>query len=364
MNRISFLIKPASSSCNMQCRYCFYNDVSQHRKIDNYGKMNKNVMKSLIDKAINIPNVNEITFMFQGGEPTLAGIDFFKDFCNYVDQKKKNNQLIHYGIQSNGILMNEEWYQLFQKYNFLVGISLDGYKDNHDYYRLTKKSGTSYKQVMSIITSLKKHNIDFNILTVLTKGLAKHPDKLYKFIKNNDLKYIQFIPCLQDLDEIENKFALTPELFSHFYKRIYTLWKEDFLQGHYYSIALFDNIICMLKGIAPKICGMLGKCSPHMVVESDGSIYPCDFYVLDEYCVGNITKDSIENVFNHENMKHFLNQKRQLNSLCEKCEFIEICHGNCKRMSQTYYNNDYCGYKDFLAFSIPSMQYIAQYIID
>lgn len=361
MKFISFLIKPASSSCMLHCKYCFYHDVSEHRQIKSNGIMEQDTMYALIDKAVSsVEGDGEITFAFQGGEPTVAGLSFFQKFCTYVDHKKQPKQKIHYAIQTNGYVIDEAWSSFFHAYDFLVGVSLDGYRDNHDYFRLTNGNKTTYKRVMESIACLKKHKVEFNILTVLSKQLAKHPKKLYDFYKEQGFSYIQLIPCLAGLEEKDNPFALTPHLFARFYKEFYDYWRKDFENGTYMSVYLFDNVIPMFAGIPPQLCGMLGHCSLQFVVESDGSVYPCDFYVLDEYNGGNIKDMSLTEIAQSTPMMQFLKEEKTMNPLCASCPFVSICNGNCKRMNTLYFEDGYCGYQDFLTYAYPTMYQIAK----
>ncbi|MCI5773863.1 MAG: anaerobic sulfatase maturase [Erysipelotrichaceae bacterium] len=361
MKRLSFLIKPASSLCNLGCKYCFYHDVSKHRLIKSNGIMKDDTMRVLIDKSLKqLDEDGQITYAFQGGEPTVAGLDFFKTFVSYVQKQKKPLQKVHYALQTNGYVINDQWAEFFKEHHFLVGVSLDGYKDNHDYFRLTTNDKPTFQQVMKAIKILKEYEVDFNILTVLSRQLAKHPEKLYKFYQKEDLRYIQLIPCLAGFDDEDDPFALTPQLFSSFYKRFYDLWLNELQSGFYRSIGLFDNIIPMLNDVPPTTCGLLGFCSLQLVVESDGSIYPCDFYVLDEFKGGNIREDELVDVMKAKKMQNFLEMPRTYSSKCATCPFVNICHGNCKRMSALYFAQDYCGYQDFLRHAIPSMQRIAR----
>lgn len=357
-----YLIKPVSSSCDLKCKYCFYHDVSEHRSTANWGIMTEQTMLSIISKALNVENDAMITFAFQGGEPTLIPLTFYENFVAQVKRHKKEKQIIHYAIQTNGYTIDDHWCRFFKKNNFLVGVSLDGYAKNHDYFRLTRKNQGTFKAVMKNIEAFRKYDIDFNILTVLSKPLAKHPEKLYHFYLENDLHYIQLIPCLPGLKQNDDPFALTPKLFAEFYKTFYKLWLEDFKQGKPLSITLFDNLILIFKGIYPSVCGMLGQCQMQYVIEANGDIYPCDFYVLDAYRCGNINRQSLLELKQSKQAVEFLNEIHPSCSLCQNCKFINICHSNCKRLSVTYFNEHYCGYQDFLEANYRSIADIAQRI--
>ncbi len=347
MKSINLLIKPASSLCQMDCRYCFYKDVAHHRKEDDAKIMNQMTVDSLIEKACSYVGENGlITFGFQGGEPTLAGLKFFQYFCQKVDNTKLPTQKIQYLIQTNAIAINQEWCDLFVKYHFLVGVSLDGYKENHDYFRLIDQK-VSFSSVMKSINLFKKNKIDFNILTVLTNQLAKHPQKVYQFYKKHNFEYIQFIPCLSDLQH-KNPYALDSHLFAQFYKQLFKLWIKDYHTGQYMHITLFEDLIALLQRQLPMTCGMMGKCQPNFIIEANGTVYPCDFYALDEYKIGHIVDNDFQDMAKNKIFMDFSQLANPKMEICDKCEFYSICHGNCKRMRSVYIQEEYCGYKDLL----------------
>lgn len=359
MKRISFLIKPASSLCNMRCRYCFYADVSEHREVKSHGIMDEPTMRALVDRALGLGEDAEITFAFQGGEPTVAGLDFFRAFCAYVDEHRAR-QTVHYALQTNGYVIDEAWAAFFHEHGFLVGVSLDGYRELHDWLRPDAQGAGTFRRVTDAIGLLRAAGVDFNVLTVLTAQLAKHPQQLYRFYQRERLDFVQLIPCLPGLDEDADEFSLTPELFASFYRVFYRLWLEEFRRGTYRSVTLFDNVIPLFAGVRPQQCGMLGACAPQFVVESNGDVFPCDFYVLDEYRCGNVKTDSLEAMATCDAMRTFLAEPRRPCAVCADCPFEGICHRNCKRLNVAYYREDYCGYRAFLCEAAPSMQAIAR----
>ena len=174
MSMISFLIKPASSLCNLRCKYCFYADVSQNREMASMGIMQEEVMHALIDKALQVP-VDTIQFSFQGGEPTCAGIAFFEAFIAYVNKKNVMKKNIQYSMQTNGTLLDEKWIRLLKDNDFLVGVSVDGFRKNHDWFRKDTQGKGTHKMILYTLRLLKNAGIAYNILTVLTKQLSKKP---------------------------------------------------------------------------------------------------------------------------------------------------------------------------------------------
>lgn len=346
MKNLTILIKPSSSSCDMKCKYCFYEDVSDRRKIKNNGLMKESVLIDIVNNIFSIPNLESLHVAFQGGEPTVIGVEFYEMATSYIETHKKGIS-VNYSIQSNGYSLNERWISLFKKYNFLVGISLDGFKENHDYFRLNHLNKDTFTQIMDNIRLLKQNNIEFNILTVLTQQLAKEPKKVYDFYLHEGFEYVQFIPCLPSLNEEEDEFSLTAEMFYYFYSELYRYWSNDLDLGKRMSISLFDNIISLLMRQPPSQCGFLGECQIQYVIESDGSVYPCDFYVLDEYCLGNAMTDSFELMSESIQADLFMNDGNYP-KLCHQCQYEKICRGQCKRQRITFVNDDECGYKKLL----------------
>ncbi|MFV0394990.1 MAG: radical SAM protein [Coprobacillaceae bacterium] len=362
MKHRSFLIKPASSLCNLACKYCFYCDIAKNRNTYSFGVMKNDVMESLVVQSLS-DDVTHVTYAFQGGEPTLSGIQYFYNFIEYVNKTKTEKQIISYAIQTNGYTLDEEWVKLFKENQFLVGISVDGYKENHDRFRPNQKGEGTYQKILDNVKLLKDNSIDYNILTVLTKTLAKHPDKLYRFYKQEGFDHVQLIPCLPEQQHLVNKDpnALTPKLFVSFYNKFYDLWQRDYMKGKYISITLFDNMIPMFKGVAPNQCGMLGICQPQFVIEADGSVYPCDFYTFEKYQLGNIKINTIKELSASKILHSFLHEPRRMSTSCSSCKFQKLCSGNCKALNVCYFDDKgYCGYQEFLEKNYQSMYKIAQ----
>lgn len=349
MKYFSMLIKPASSLCNYKCSYCFYNDVAAHRSESCLGIMSDQTVDSIIEKTIGYFNEPvTITYAFQGGEPTCAGIEYFKKFIAKVNENKSDFHVIQYAIQTNGSLLDDEWIKLLKKNNFLVGISLDGFQENHDYFRMNQQGEKTFDEIFSTYKKLVEYEIDVNVLTVLTSKLSKHAKKLYEFYKSNQIEYIQLIPCLPDLNNSDDNFALKPEEFASFYKEFFDEWVVELNSGMYRSVTFFDNMIPLFVGRPPQQCGFLGFCNVQFVLEADGSVYPCDFYVLDQYKLGNINNDSIVDLSKSKIATEFKNEKRRSCNECSVCKYYKICYGNCKRLNINYFSQEYCGIKDFL----------------
>lgn len=348
MKHISILIKPASSLCNIRCKYCFYANVSSLRKIRSYGKMKKEVTEKMITNIFaNLENGDQLTLAFQGGEPTLAGLNYYKNIVQLIsEQDKKIN--VHYAIQTNGIIINDQWCQFLKVNKFLVGLSIDGHPLYHDLNRLDSKGRGTYLRVLQTKKLFDQYAIEYNILCVLTNPLAKDAKKVFQFIKDQHVDFVQFIPCLDT--ESRSSYALTPKRFASFYQHFFKLWVSELEKGNYISIKLFDDILNLLVRKQVTACGILGNCQVQYVIEADGSCYPCDFYVLDEYRMGDIQEKSLRELFEQDISKKFICEKNEIQKECQTCSFQQMCNGGCKRMRDAMYVDKYgfCGYQTIL----------------
>ncbi len=294
MNAVSVMIKPSSSGCNLGCKYCFYYDVAANREHKSFGFMNDETLENLIMKTFK-DVTHQVTFAFQGGEPTLIGLDYFRKFIDLVAEYNTDRIPINYAIQTNGTLLDDEFCDFLGKHKFLVGLSMDGPKEIHDLNRLDQNRKGTFKLVDRAAKLLNKHSVDFNILTVVTKGNATHVHKIYSYFKKQKYNYMQFIPCINDFnDPVPKPYSLTPEIYGKFLVDLFDLWYDDIKSGRQVSIRMFDNYVQMMLGMPPESCDMNGFCSVNAIVEADGSIYPCDFYVLDQWKLGNINESGLE----------------------------------------------------------------------
>ncbi len=358
MKSISVLIKPASSLCNLRCRYCFYIDESEKREEASHGVMLEEMTDRLIERiAEALLQEGVANISFQGGEPTVAGLDYFRHFVGKMQEYPKIE--VHYSLQTNGTLLNEEWAAFFAKHQFLIGVSLDGYETNMNDFRYDIQKKGVYTKVMRGIDTLEKANVEYNILTVVTKNLAKHGKALLEFYHTHKFRYVQLIPCLPSLgSEQEDDMSLTPELYDTFYLDFFREWKKLVFKGEVISVNLFENLMGMLYGYPPYQCGMIGKCIPQYVIESNGDVYPCDFYCLDEYRLGNIQSSSFEDL--KVNSEAFLNSSGCTKQPCNICRFVNMCNGGCRRQNVCYLNDSVCAYQKVLTTILPELYELLQ----
>ena len=362
MPPLSILVKPASSACNLRCAYCFYADEAQLRHIPNYGLMGPEVSHALIKKAAGAAE-GSITFLFQGGEPTLAGLGFYQSFTDQVRQTVSPSLTVQYAIQTNGILLDEAWCSFLKENQFLVGLSLDGNRECHDRFRRDGAGKGTYDRVLRAARLLERSGVEYNVLTVVTGYLARHIQGVFGALCRGGFRFQQYIPCLDPLEEARGKrsYSLSPEEYGRFLKTLFDLWYRELEQGKYWSVRYFDNLVWMLGGHAPEQCSMRGCCGLQYLVEADGGVYPCDFYGLDEYRLGNVCQNSWEELDQAREGMKFVQASERVPAECRSCRWYPLCRNGCRRdrlmEGGELGRNYYCrAYADFFAYALPRLE--------
>ena len=353
MRQMTALVKPSSSLCNLRCSYCFYCDEVKEREKNTKTLMDNDTAKNLITKMFDFcGNDSVLTFMFQGGEPLLAGHDFFKMFIDTAERNRTEGSIINYTLQTNGTLIDEEFCRIFKENNFLIGVSLDGKKALHDSLR-----DSSFDKTKAGIELLKKHSVDFNILSVITAETDAY--ELFDFYIENGFRDVQPIYCLDPLNGEKADYSLTAKQLARFKKRLFNKWFAEVSKGNHFYVRDFDNLLSLLtKGVAEQ-CGASGRCNAQLVVEADGTCYPCDFYCLDEFECLNINEADINDILNCDGLKKFFEFDEQKNKLCSSCPVKSVCGGGCKRYRSLYNQLDgYCPQMDFIMHAIEKLREI------
>ena len=349
MKTINIMLKPASSLCNMRCRYCFYADVSAMRDVHSFGIMSDETLIAILTNVRGETEAGDsVQFTFQGGEPTLAGLPFFRRFVSLTSDWK--DVRVSYALQTNGLLLDDGWCAFLAEHRFLVGLSLDLLPHAHDAVRVDERGAGTYERICAGMACMKKYGVEFNVLCTLTDEAARHPKQVWEQIVRLGIDFTQFTPCLGNL-EGDTPYALSPRLFASFYTELFAYWYADFQRGKHRSIKFFDDVVNLLVLGVPTSCGMNGACHPQLVVEADGSVYPCDFYCLDEYKLGNITVQPLSELMQSPALSAFLHRPHRMPDLCGKCRYRQFCGGNCKRMQGEICcsgADDFCGYQHFL----------------
>ena len=379
----SVMAKPIGSTCNLNCTYCYYlekkniySDYSDHRISDT-------VLEKFIKEYIEAQQVPIVNFVWQGGEPGLLGIDFFRKVVR-LQQKYAGKKKIENAFQTNGTLLNDEWCRFFKEHNFLVGISIDGPEFIHDKYRLFKNGQPSFSIVMKSIELLHKHKVDFNTLSVVQKHNSKYPLEVYHFLKEIGSGFIQFLPIVERVS-ISNpsdglrlvhaesnvkselsEWSVIPEDYGQFLITIFDEWVRRDV-GKYF-IQLFDVTLANWTGNPPGLCVFSETCGNAVAMEHNGDIYSCDHYVYPEFKLGNLEENSLSEMMLSQAQYAFgSNKLDKLPQYCVNCEYRFACHGECPKHRFAFTETGEHGlnylckaYKAFFSHVHPYMQFMSE----
>ncbi|OBW91846.1 anaerobic sulfatase maturase [Gallibacterium salpingitidis] len=335
------MAKPSSFHCNIKCEYCFYLEkegVLTH----NVDMMTENTLENYVKNYINSFAGNHIDFMWQGGEPTLLGLDFFKKVVMY-QKRFANGKRISNSFQTNGIALNHQWAEFFRENQFLIGISIDGLSDIHNRYRISINGQPTFERVKRTIQLLKEYQVDFNTLTVVNDQNWHKGKETYQSLKELGSTFMQFIPVvevanysLQRSDYMPNKnyrmasFSVPADGYGQFLWDVFDEWlKQDV--GRIF-INTFDNLLGQWLGYPSSSCVHSETCGKSVVLEANGDVYSCDHFVYPVYRIGNINNRSLaEIVGSSKQVKFGQNKKTTLTKKCQKCDVKNICHGGCPK---------------------------------
>ncbi len=367
MPPISVLIKPASSRCNMSCSYCFYCDEAEKRSRRSYGSMSEQTLKNVIRRTL-LRADGMAGYAFQGGEPTLAGLDFFRRVVELERQYNKNHIRVENSLQTNGLLLDEAWCRFLSEQRFLVGLSVDGTKEIHDALRRTGSGGPTYEQVCRAAEMMDAFGVDYNILTVVTPRVAGDIRTIYSLYRDRGWGYQQYILCLAPLGEPAGASEYVPSQkeYGQFLIDLFDLWYADLLRDRQPYIRQFENWVALAAGRIPESCDQRGTCGLQYVVEADGSVYPCDFYVLDEYRLGNFNEERLDAIDETRRRIGFVERSTDLTPDCRECPYYRLCRGGCQRSrirdaGGEVYKNNFCeSYRMFFAHSYEKLMNIGR----
>ena len=363
MQPFTLLIKPTGSDCNLDCKYCFYKhrspDLGQGRQ-----RMTEEVLEKLVQDYMEL-RFPVAGFAWQGGEPTLMGLDFYGRVVELQKKYGVPGQQVSNSLQTNGILLSENWCRFLHEYKFLVGISIDGPKELHDYYRCDHSGAGTFAKVIGAIERCKEYGVEFNTLTLLNDKNVRHADLLFDFFVALGVRYLQFIPCVE-FDPAAGKaadFSITPQQYGDFLCRMFDRWYEYGPQN--LSIRDFDSFLACCAGYRHTICTFDRKCSQYIVIEHSGDAFCCDFFVEPKWRLGNILETPIEDLAAAQTKRVFARAKCNLCTKCLVCRHLAVCRGGCLKHRAVLDKTDFAcesyfcpGYRQFLEHAMPRLMQI------
>lgn len=325
----SLLVKPVGPDCDMSCRYCFYLDKG---KLFENGDtvMADEVLESLIRQVVAGKN-RLIRFVWQGGEPVLAGLRFFQKAVEYQDKYSIPGQQVENLFQTNGMGLNGAWTDFFRHNRFYVGLSLDGPEHIHNRYRRLKGGETSWKRVVAARDLLMSRGVPVSVVTVVNNISVRHPEDIYRFHQSSGIDTYRFVPVMNGgISAAGGEFVPGAEEYGEFLCRTFDLWLDELRRdGSPPFVEYFDSLLRIIAGEMPGSCTLLKSCGLYLTVERDGTVYPCDFYVDKDQCLGNVKEIPLVEMLNSEKQERFGNEKEALCETCLDCRWLSLCRGGC-----------------------------------
>lgn len=376
------MAKPIGPICNLDCTYCYYLEKENlFPKGENF-RMSPEVLETYIRQYIASQQTLEVTFAWQGGEPTLLGLDYFKQVVE-LQRKHAGGRKINNTLQTNGTRLNEEWCRFFKAHDFLIGLSIDGPRELHDAHRKNKAGGPTFDLVSRGMQLLKAHGVEFNTLTVVSRTNVSSPLEVYDFLRESGSGYIQFIPLVERLptpsaavagldfaeppepDQQESAvtdWSVPAEAYGDFLTTIFDAWVRRDV-GRVF-VQMFDVSLGIWSGHGPGLCLFLPDCGEALAIEHNGDVYSCDHFVYPKYQIGNIMNESLATMVNSVQQREFGEAKSaQLPKFCRECDVRFACHGECPKHrfmktpeGEPGLNYLCAGYKKFFRHIDPNMR--------
>ncbi len=332
--------KPSGATCNLDCTYCFF--LSKEKLYPNSRfRMTDDLLETYIRQLLESQRAPEVTIAWQGGEPTLMGLDFFQRAIDYVKKYTRPGITVQHTVQTNGILLNEAWCDFFHEHNFLIGLSLDGPQAMHDTYRVDKGGAPTFNKVMRAARLLQEHQVEFNILTTVNAANADHPLEVYRFLRDEvGTHFMQFIPIVERINENGeigfqegnqvSERSVKPEQWGTFLITIFDEWVRRDVGTVF--VQMFDAALASWYGAPPALCIFAETCGNALALEHNGDLYSCDHFVEPKYLLGNIkSKHMIELVASDQQRQFGLHKRDSLPRYCRECEVRFACHGECPK---------------------------------
>jgi len=362
----NIMAKPVCGVCNLDCSYCYY--TAKPRELyPHVGKfmMTEEVLEAFTRQYLQA-QPSRCEFSWQGGEPLLAGKDFFRKAVEYQKLYARDGQVIANALQTNGTLLDAEWAEFFAANGFLVGISLDGPAQWHDSFRRDRAGGGSFHRAWAGLELLREKGVEFNVLVTLNSVNAPHAGDIYRYFVNRGIRYVQFIPILErGPDGRATDFSCTGEQFGRFMLEVFEIWSARDVGK--VSERFIDALLHQLIFGAPAMCCYAPRCANAHVLEFNGDLYACDHFVFAEWRIGNIMDTPLTELLGSARLGEFAAMKTKLPARCADCEFLEFCHAGCPKHHWPIGTdpdrvNHFCeGYKAFFRQALPELRRMAEY---
>ncbi len=328
----SLLVKPSGPDCNLDCSYCFYLEKSELFPGSKH-RMSTETLEIMVRQAMEQCGPS-LSIAWQGGEPTLMGLPWFQQAVEY-QKRYGDGKSVGNGLQTNGLLLDKPWAHFLNEYRFLVGLSIDGPQHVHDKYRITVGRKGSWQTVADKAALLMDSGVETNALVVVTDYSAGHAEEIYQYLKELGFRHLQFIPCVETDPKDRTKaadYSVSAEAYGRFLITIFDLWKKDFVDSRpTMSVRYFDSVFHKYVGMTAPDCTLGRTCGTYVVVEHNGDVYSCDFFVEPSWKLGNLATDRLVDMLNSPRQETFGRWKADLPEMCRSCQWLRNCWGGCTK---------------------------------
>ena len=329
----SVLVKPSGPDCNLGCTYCFYLEKDKLFPETKIHRMTPEIQEEMIRQVMQ-QSGDAVSIGWQGGEPALMGLDFYKRAIE-LEMKYGHGQSVGNGFQTNGTLLDRDWAKFFKKYDWLIGLSLDGPQHIHDRYRYDKGLRPTWEKVEGVAKMLIEEGVAVNAMCCITDHSSNYAEELYNYYKDLGLTWMQFIPIVETDKDDPSKaapFSVSDEQYGRFLISLFDLWINDFKDGEpTTSIRHFESAFHGYVGLEAPECALMKECGPYVVVEHNGNIYSCDFFVEPRHRLGNLRQGKISDMLNSKKQDDFGKVKTLLPRKCKFCPWYSKCFGGCTK---------------------------------
>jgi uncharacterized protein len=323
------MLKPAGSTCNLRCRYCYYLEKKELYPSVKSHVMSDALLEEFIRQYMESQTAPEVQFIWHGGETLMRGIDFYRRALALQRQYGGGRQIGNV-LQTNGTLLNDDWCRFFREHRFLIGISVDGPQHCHDVYRKDRGGRPTFRRVMKGLELLGKHGVAFNVMGTVNGYNVDYPLEFYRFFKSLACHYIQFAPVVETVDGRPAPWNVPPEKWGDFLIAIFDEWVRQDV-GTYY-VQYFDATLANWAGEPPGVCTLAGTCGHAGVMEFNGDVYSCDHFVYPEYKLGNIgDRTLVEMMYSEKQRKFGADKRDSLPRQCRECRYLFACNGECPK---------------------------------
>jgi len=334
----TLMLKPAGAACNLACEYCYYLEKAALYP-GPATRMDEATLERVTAAYLQAHPGPEVPFLWQGGEPLLMGLEFFRRALELQTRHARPGLHVSNSLQTNGTLLDDAWAEFFREHGFLLGVSLDGPPELHDRFRRDRAGKPSYARAWQGLSCLQRHGVEYNVLVTVNRHNADHPLRVYRHLTERGVCHLQFIPIVERRPRHHQRTtasSVRPEQYGTFLCEIFDYWARHDV-GQVF-VQLFEEALAVWVGRQPSLCTLTPVCGNALVVEHNGDLYACDHFVTPQHLRGQVTPEGLAGLVESPGQRSFGLAKAELPETCRRCPVLRWCHGDCPKHRLTTAN--------------------------